>query len=50
LPFVVVVDNDAQPGDYDAALIDFLVKFIERRAAEPPKHRDAQEPGGGRSR
>lgn len=31
--FEVVVDPDAEPADFDEALLDFLDKIVERRLA-----------------
>ena len=34
--FTVVVDPDAEPVNWDAAIVRFLIKYIERQSADTP--------------
>jgi hypothetical protein len=34
--FTVVVDPDATPVNWDAAVVRFLIKYIERQSADTP--------------
>ena len=47
--FEVVVDPDAEPADWDEALLDFLDKIVERRLSQRKPSTSAGTPATERS-
>ena len=43
--FTVIVDHDAEPVDWDAAIVRFLIKYIEGRSADPAAGLSIYNPG-----